>query len=126
MKLQTKIFIGLLAGVAVGALSRIPGAEVVRGGLTSLEVVGVAFIRLVTMVVVPLVIASLFVGVASLGATVAAAPKMHTAMISGSKSVAAAAANGFCGTILSSVSTNVSGSVGAIVPPRSDSASGSA
>ena len=67
MKLQTKIFVGLLGGVAIGAMSRIAGAEPLRGALTSLELVGVAFIRLVTMVVVPLVIASLFVGVASLG-----------------------------------------------------------
>ena len=67
MKLQTKIFVGLLGGVAIGAMSRIAGAEPLRGALTSLEPVGVAFIRLVTMVVVPLVIASLFVGVASLG-----------------------------------------------------------
>ena len=67
MKLQTKIFVGLLGGAAVGAASRIAGADSLRGALTSLEPVGVAFIRLVTMVVVPLVIASLFVGVASLG-----------------------------------------------------------
>ena len=67
MKLQTKIFVGLLAGVAVGVTSRVSGAEGLRTVLASLEPVGVAFIRLVTMVVVPLVIASLFVGVASLG-----------------------------------------------------------
>src|SRR6187551_1076038 len=67
MRLQTKIFVGLLAGIAVGAASRLPGAELFRDALTSLEPIGVAFIRLVTMVVVPLVIASLFVGVASLG-----------------------------------------------------------
>ena len=67
MKLQTRIFAGLLAGVTVGGISRVPGAEALRGPLSALEPVGVAFIRLVTMVVVPLVIASLFVGVASLG-----------------------------------------------------------
>ena len=67
MKLQTKIFVGLLAGVAVGVVSRVAGVEGLRTALASLEPVGVAFIRLVTMVVVPLVIASLFVGVASLG-----------------------------------------------------------
>lgn len=67
MKLQTRIFAGLLAGVIVGGVSRVPGAEALRGPLSALEPVGVAFIRLVTMVVVPLVIASLFVGVASLG-----------------------------------------------------------
>jgi Na+/H+-dicarboxylate symporter len=67
MKLQTKIFVGLLAGVAVGAVSRTAGLEALRAPLVALEPVGVAFVRLVTMVVVPLVIASLFVGVASLG-----------------------------------------------------------
>ena len=67
MKLQTRIFAGLLAGVIVGGVSRVPGAEALRAPLSALEPVGVAFIRLVTMVVVPLVIASLFVGVASLG-----------------------------------------------------------
>jgi Na+/H+-dicarboxylate symporter len=67
VKLQTRIFAGLLAGVIVGGVSRVPGAEALRAPLSALEPVGVAFIRLVTMVVVPLVIASLFVGVASLG-----------------------------------------------------------
>ncbi len=67
MKLQTKIFVGLLAGVAVGAASRIAGLEGLRAPLVALDPLGIAFIRLVTMVVVPLVIASLFVGVASLG-----------------------------------------------------------
>ena len=67
MTLQTGIFAGLLAGVVVGGVSRVPGAEILRGPLSSLEPIGVAFVRLVTMVVVPLVIASLFVGVASLG-----------------------------------------------------------
>ena len=67
MKLQTRIFVGLLAGIFVGATSRAGGVEPMRGALASLEPLGVAFIRLVTMVVVPLVIASLFVGVASLG-----------------------------------------------------------
>jgi Na+/H+-dicarboxylate symporter len=67
MKLQTRIFAGLLAGVIVGGVSRVPGAEILRAPLSALEPFGVAFIRLVTMVVVPLVIASLFVGVASLG-----------------------------------------------------------
>src|SRR5688572_3686831 len=67
MKLETKIFVGLVAGVALGAVSRIADVEALRAPLLALEPVGVAFIRLVTMVVVPLVIASLFVGVASLG-----------------------------------------------------------
>jgi Na+/H+-dicarboxylate symporter len=67
MKLETRIFAGLLAGVAIGAVSRLASIEPLRAALAGMEPVGVAFVRLVTMVVVPLVIASLFVGVASLG-----------------------------------------------------------
>jgi Na+/H+-dicarboxylate symporter len=67
MTLQRRIFVGLIAGVATGAVSRVGGARWLGDALASLEPVGVAFIRLVTMVVVPLVIASLFVGVAALG-----------------------------------------------------------
>ena len=67
MKLQTKIFLGLLAGIVVGAATRVIGVEELRAPVVALEPVGAAFVRLVTMVVVPLVIASLFVGVASLG-----------------------------------------------------------
>lgn len=44
-----------------------PGASWVHDAVIVLEPVGTAFIRLITMVVVPLVVASLFVGVASLG-----------------------------------------------------------
>jgi proton glutamate symport protein len=67
MKLHHKIFLGLLAGLAIGAISRIPGAEPFQRFLVACEPLGTAFIRLITMVVVPLVVASLFVGVASLG-----------------------------------------------------------
>ena len=58
--------------------------------------------------------------------TVAAAPKMHTAMMSGSRSVCAAEANGFCGTMASSVSASV-GVAGAVsaAPVRSETPSGS-
>jgi Na+/H+-dicarboxylate symporter len=65
MKLQTKIFVGLVAGLAIGALSKL--APPLRDVLLALELIGTAFIRLITMVVVPLVIGSLFTGVASLG-----------------------------------------------------------
>ncbi|MFZ5518489.1 MAG: dicarboxylate/amino acid:cation symporter [Candidatus Zhuqueibacterota bacterium] len=59
MKIYTKISIGLFAGVVVGLIL---GPKAVW-----LEPVGKAFIRLITMVVVPLVFASLVVGAASLG-----------------------------------------------------------
>lgn len=67
MKLQTRIFAGLLIGAALGAVSKAAFATPLRAGLIAIEPVGTAFIRLITMVVVPLVIGSLFTGIASLG-----------------------------------------------------------
>jgi proton glutamate symport protein len=67
MKLQTKIFLGLISGIAIGAASRIGGADALRNVLVALEPLGTVFIRLITMVVIPLVVASLFLGIASLG-----------------------------------------------------------
>lgn len=65
MKLQTKIFAGLLLGAAVGEASKV--AAPLSSALLALDPIGTAFIRLITMCVVPLVIGSLFTGVASLG-----------------------------------------------------------
>lgn len=59
MKRYTKISIGLFAGVMFGLVM---GPKAV-----GIEPMGKAFIRLITMVVVPLVFASLAVGTASLG-----------------------------------------------------------
>lgn len=67
MKLQTKIALGLVAGILVGLLARLPALAWFRQGVIALEPVGTVFIRLITMVVVPLVVASLFVGIAGLG-----------------------------------------------------------
>ena len=67
MKLQSRIFAGVAGGIALGALSKVSGAEQLRRSLVALEPLGTVFIRLITMVVVPLVVASLFLGVASLG-----------------------------------------------------------
>ena len=53
--------------LAVGFVSRDPAAPGLQNALIALEPLGTIFIRLITMVVVPLVIASVFVGVASLG-----------------------------------------------------------
>ena len=65
MKLHTRILAGLVVGVAVGAAARsIPALAAV---VTWIEPAGIIFIRLITMVVLPLVMASLFVGVTSLG-----------------------------------------------------------
>jgi Na+/H+-dicarboxylate symporter len=67
MRLERQIGIGFATGVAIGALSRVGGLDWLRAAVVQIEPVGTVFIRLITMVVVPLVIASVFVGVASLG-----------------------------------------------------------
>jgi Na+/H+-dicarboxylate symporter len=54
-------------GVAIGAIARLPGAAPLLRVVAACEALGTAFIRLITMVVIPLVVSSLFVGVASLG-----------------------------------------------------------
>ena len=69
VRLETKIAAGLAGGAIVGLLARAPGAAapMLARVVIAAEPLGTIFIRLVTMVVVPLVIASLFVGVTSLG-----------------------------------------------------------
>jgi Na+/H+-dicarboxylate symporter len=71
MKLYTKIAIGLLAGAVVGIGVNMIAAR--TGSTTGVDVVraiepfGLGWIRLIQMIVVPLVVASLVVGAASLG-----------------------------------------------------------
>ena len=67
VRLERKILLGFGAGVVVGLLARAPGMASFAVAVSYLEPVGTVFIRLITMVVVPLVVASVFVGVASLG-----------------------------------------------------------
>ena len=67
MRLERQIGIGFVAGALVGALARANGLEWLETAVLSLEPLGTVFIRAITMVVVPLVVASVFVGVASLG-----------------------------------------------------------
>jgi Na+/H+-dicarboxylate symporter len=71
MKLYTKISIGLILGAAVGVLANLMQASTGSDWLVTLIVIikplGTAFIRAITMIVIPLVVASLLVGVASLG-----------------------------------------------------------
>jgi len=67
MQLYTKILLGLVAGGVVGAVANFGDIGWLRDFLVALEPLGTAFIRLITMVVVPLVVASLMVGTASLG-----------------------------------------------------------
>ncbi len=67
MQLYTKILIGLISGAAVGAFANLAGVEPLQNLLGSFEPLGTAFINLITMIVIPLVVASLLVGTASLG-----------------------------------------------------------
>ena len=67
MQLYTKILIGLALGVVVGLVANLLGLEWLQAVLAGAEPIGTAFIRLITMVVVPLVAASLLIGTASLG-----------------------------------------------------------
>ena len=64
MQLHTKILIGLVAGAIIGALAEQAG---VGHLVVTLEPLGQAFIRLLIMIVIPLVMASLIIGTASLG-----------------------------------------------------------
>jgi len=67
MQLHTKITLALILGGAAGLIANLLGVDWLTGLLVWIEPVGTAWIRLITMVVVPLVFASLVVGTASLG-----------------------------------------------------------
>ena len=67
MQLYTKILIGLVAGAVVGAVANLAAIGPMQSLLSALEPLGTAFINLITMIVIPLVVASLLVGTASLG-----------------------------------------------------------
>ena len=66
MQLYTKILLGMLCGVLVGWAAHHLGVRAAGLVLTYVKPFGSLFIRLITMVVVPLVFASLVVGTASL------------------------------------------------------------
>jgi proton glutamate symport protein len=67
MQLYTKILIGLGAGVLFGSIANFGGQAWLVSLLVALQPIGTLFIRLITMIVVPLVVASLVLGTASLG-----------------------------------------------------------
>ena len=67
MQLYTKILLGLVLGTVLGLVANAARVDWLQELLVSLEPVGTGFIRLITMIVIPLVIASLMVGTASLG-----------------------------------------------------------
>ena len=67
VQLYTKILIGLGGGALAGAIANAAGIEPAKDLLIALEPIGTAFIRALTMIVLPLVVASLIMGAASLG-----------------------------------------------------------
>jgi Na+/H+-dicarboxylate symporter len=67
MQLYTKILIGLFAGAIAGAVANLGDIEILKTLFSNIEFLGTAFINLITMIVIPLVVASLLVGTASLG-----------------------------------------------------------
>ena len=67
MKLHTQISIALVAGALAGLVANFFGIDWLQSTLVAIEPIGTAWIDLITMVVIPLVVASLVVGTASLG-----------------------------------------------------------
>jgi Na+/H+-dicarboxylate symporter len=67
VQLYTKILIGLLAGITLGAIANFGDLTWLQTLLQRLEPIGTVFIRLIMMIVIPLVVASLILGTASLG-----------------------------------------------------------
>ena len=67
MRLPTKILIGLMGGILAGAATRFIANDTVTSIVMGLEPLGNGFIRLISMVVIPLVVGSLTVATASLG-----------------------------------------------------------
>ena len=67
MALHNKILIGMALGAIAGGAANLANIGWLRSSLLGVEPVGTAFIRLITMIVVPLIVASLVVGAASLG-----------------------------------------------------------
>ena len=67
MRLHTQITIALILGLVAGLIANLFGIDWLTNLFVAIEPIGNGWIRLITMVVVPLVVASLIVGTASLG-----------------------------------------------------------
>ncbi len=67
MKLHVAIALGLVGGLLLGLAAAITQAPLLLGLAEGVEPIGVAFVNLLKMVVIPLVAAVIFVGVTSLG-----------------------------------------------------------
>ncbi len=66
MKIYTKVLIGMIAGVAVGIAGNLAHGYRLVTLFSLLDLYGRIFIKLITMIVIPIVVASLIVGIASL------------------------------------------------------------
>ena len=66
---STRILVGLIIGTLIGIVFNIWGTNSIRDGLLTyvFQPMGLAFLRGLFLVVVPLVLSSLIVGVANLG-----------------------------------------------------------
>ncbi len=67
VRLQVAIVVGLVAGLALGLLAAITQNPLLLAFAVGIDPIGVAFVNLLKMVVIPLVAAVIFVGVSSLG-----------------------------------------------------------
>jgi Na+/H+-dicarboxylate symporter len=67
MRLHTKILLGLVAGSVLGSLSNALSLTWLQTTFALIAPLGTIFIRLLTMILIPLIVASLMVGVSSLG-----------------------------------------------------------
>lgn len=67
MPLHIQIVIGLAAGIILGFIANLAQIDWLKQALIACEPFGTAFIRGITMTVIPLVVSSLLVGTASLG-----------------------------------------------------------
>jgi Na+/H+-dicarboxylate symporter len=67
VKLYTKILIALALGATIGVIAKANDIVWLHAVIRAIEPLGTAFIRLMTMIVLPLVVSSLLVGTASLG-----------------------------------------------------------
>lgn len=67
MKLYAAVAIGLIGGLLLGLIAALTQSPLLLGVAEGIEPIGTAFVNLLKMVVIPLVAAVIFVGVATLG-----------------------------------------------------------
>ncbi|UCF20343.1 MAG: dicarboxylate/amino acid:cation symporter [Gemmatimonadota bacterium] len=67
MKLYIAVALGLIGGLLLGLIAAVTGSPVLMAIAEGIEPIGTAFVDLLKMVVIPLVIAIIFVGVGALG-----------------------------------------------------------